>query len=176
MSAESGFPLVYACSGASSAAQMANHLAVRLDRMGLGDMSCIAGVGGGVKPLVRTARSGRPIVALDGCPLHCAARILEREGIRADLHYDLSRMGVAKRYHEDFDAAEAERVLERVRRDVEAAREVWSFRGGRSMVQGHAQGGHEGRGCVGDDSPGGAGGKGAVGEVSGDSGPAGARD
>lgn len=175
MSVATELPLVYACSGASSAAQMANHLAVRLDRMRLGDMSCIAGVGGGVKPLVRTARSGRPIVALDGCPLHCAARILEREGIRAELHYDLSRMGVAKRYHEDFDPAEAERVLDGVRRDVEAAREVWSFRGGRSMVGSHAQGGHEGRGRVRDDSPGGAGGEGGVGEVSGGPGPAGAR-
>ena len=43
-------PLVYSCSGCSSAAQMANQLAVRLDREGLAEMSCIAGVGGGVPP------------------------------------------------------------------------------------------------------------------------------
>ena len=30
-------PLVYACSGASSAAQMANHVAVKLDRLGIGE-------------------------------------------------------------------------------------------------------------------------------------------
>ena len=41
-------PLVYSCSGCSSAAQMANHLALRLDRAGAAEMSCIAGVGGGV--------------------------------------------------------------------------------------------------------------------------------
>ncbi|TAK94969.1 MAG: zinc-binding protein, partial [Aquabacterium sp.] len=40
--------LVYACSGCSSAAQLANHLAVRLDREGIAEMSCIAGVGGRV--------------------------------------------------------------------------------------------------------------------------------
>ena len=50
-------PLVYSCSGCSSAAQMANHLALRLDRAGVAEMSCIAGVGGGVAGLVRTARS-----------------------------------------------------------------------------------------------------------------------
>jgi uncharacterized metal-binding protein len=49
-------PLVYSCSGASSAAQMANHLAVKLDRLKVAEMSCIAGVGGDVKPLVRSAR------------------------------------------------------------------------------------------------------------------------
>ena len=35
-------------------------------------MSCIAGVGGNVKKLVKTAQSGRKIIAIDGCPLACA--------------------------------------------------------------------------------------------------------
>jgi hypothetical protein len=42
-------------------AQLANALAVRLDREERAEMSCIVGVGGNVKPLVRTATSGRPI-------------------------------------------------------------------------------------------------------------------
>lgn len=104
-------PLVYSCSGASSAAQMANHIAVRLDRLGVAEMSCIAGVGGDVKSLVRTALSGRSILALDGCPLHCAARILARHGLRPTWHYDLSEHGVRKRQHEDFDPAEGARML-----------------------------------------------------------------
>ena len=108
-------PLVYSCSGASSAAQMANHIAIRLDRMGVAEMSCIAGVGGNVKPLVRTARSGRPILALDGCPLHCAARILQRHGIQPLWHVDLSQYGVPKLRHEDFDPQLAARMLEEVR-------------------------------------------------------------
>ena len=61
--------LVYACSGCSSAAQLANHVAVQLDRQGVAEMSCIAGVGGDVPSLVKTATSGRAIVALDGCAL-----------------------------------------------------------------------------------------------------------
>lgn len=104
-------PLVYSCSGASSAAQMANHLAIRMDRLGLAEMSCIAGVGGDVGPLVRVAQSGRPILALDGCPLQCTARILARQGISPTWHIDLSRHGIRKRQHEDFDPAEAARVL-----------------------------------------------------------------
>lgn len=39
-------PLVYSCSGCSSAAQLANHVALQLDRRGVAEMSCIAGVGG----------------------------------------------------------------------------------------------------------------------------------
>lgn len=118
MSDYSKLPLVYACSGASSAAQMANHIAVKLDRLQVAEMSCIAGVGGDVKPLVRTAKSGRPIIALDGCPLHCAAQSLKRHGLKADRHYDLSKLNVKKRKHEDFDPKEAARVLEKIRQDL----------------------------------------------------------
>lgn len=121
MSGRSKLPLVYSCSGASSAAQMANYIAVRLDRLETAEMSCIAGVGGDVKPLVRTAKSGRAIIALDGCPLHCTAHILKRQGITADHHYDLSKMGVKKQYHEDFDPQEAARMLERIQSDLNAA-------------------------------------------------------
>lgn len=112
MSRNPKLPLVYSCSGASSAAQMANHIAVKMDRLEVAEMSCIAGVGGDVKPLVRTAKSGRPIIALDGCPLNCAAQILKRHGIKADKHYDLSKMGVKKVYYEDFDPQQAAQVLE----------------------------------------------------------------
>ena len=50
-------PLVYSCSGCSNLAQLANDLALRLDRDGLAEMSCIAGVGGDVPALVgRSAR------------------------------------------------------------------------------------------------------------------------
>ncbi|HEX6638659.1 MAG TPA: putative zinc-binding protein [Steroidobacteraceae bacterium] len=106
-------PLVYSCSGCSSAAQMANHLALRLDRDGAAEMSCIAGVGGGVPGLVKTARSGRKILALDGCVLACARACLAREGLTPDRHVVLSEFGVKKRKHADFDPAEAAPIYER---------------------------------------------------------------
>ncbi|WP_108471027.1 putative zinc-binding protein [Rhodanobacter thiooxydans] len=103
-------PLVYSCSGCSSAAQMANHLALQLDRAGVAEMSCIAGVGGGVTGLVRTARSGRRILALDGCVLKCVAACLANAGVVADTHVVLSEHGVKKRQHADFDPVEAQRL------------------------------------------------------------------
>jgi uncharacterized metal-binding protein len=111
-------PLVYACSGCSSAAQMANHVAVQLDRRGVAEMSCIAGVGGDVPHLLKIARSGRPIVALDGCPLVCVQSCLSRHGILARDHYQLHKYGVKKRTHQDFDPLEAAQVLERISADL----------------------------------------------------------
>ncbi|MFC6719158.1 putative zinc-binding protein [Natrialbaceae archaeon GCM10025810] len=110
-------PLVYSCSGCSSAAQLANDVAVSLDREEVAEMSCIAGVGGGVAPLVATATSGRPIVAIDGCPLECTRHCLEKHDVSPDLHYVLSEEGVRKEYHADYDEEQAETI----RREVAAA-------------------------------------------------------
>lgn len=120
----SASPLVYACSGCSSAAQLANHVAVRLDRSGVAEMSCIAGIGGDVPSLLKTARSGRPILALDGCPLVCVRSSLARHGITPDRHYQLQHYGVRKRQHEDFDPAQAQAVFERVKADLNATDEA----------------------------------------------------
>ncbi|MCY1378070.1 DGC domain protein [compost metagenome] len=94
-------------------------MAVRLDRMGTAEMSCIAGIGGDVPSLLKTARSGRPIVVLDGCPLECARHCLGRHGIEPTQHHQLNIYGVRKRLHEDFDPDQAEAVLFRVRNDLQ---------------------------------------------------------
>ena len=107
-------PLVYACSGYSSAAQLANRLALELDAEGVAEMSCIAGVGGGVKPLVRVATSGRRILALDGCPLGCVRACLGGVGVEPDVHHVLSELGVVKKRASrvgDGQAAEVKRVV-----------------------------------------------------------------
>lgn len=111
-------PLVYSCSGCSSAAQLANHLALQLDRHGMAEMSCIAGVGGDVPQLLKLAHSGRPIIALDGCPLVCVKSSLARHDLRPTRHYELHRYGVKRRTHEDFDLDQAAEVLSRIEADL----------------------------------------------------------
>jgi uncharacterized metal-binding protein len=114
-------PLVYSCSGCSSAAQMANYVAVELDRAEVAEMSCIAGVGGNVAHLVRIAKSGRPILALDGCPLQCVKNSLAQRGVAPTRHILLHEHGVKKRYRTEFDMDDAKRLLKAA---TEAARDL----------------------------------------------------
>jgi uncharacterized metal-binding protein len=107
-------PLVYSCSGCSSAAQLTNALALRLDRDGEATMSCIAGVGGDVPNLVRLAASGRPIVALDGCALACVRGCLARHDITPDHHVLLHEYGVKKRYGQDPSDTDISRIYPHV--------------------------------------------------------------
>lgn len=103
-------PLVYACSGCSSVAQLANTCALRLDRESRAEMSCISGVGGGVPSLLKLACSGRPILALDGCALACVAACLKNAGVTPQRHLLLNREGASKRLHADASAFETEQV------------------------------------------------------------------
>lgn len=115
---DTSLPLVYSCSGCSNVAQLANAIAIRLDRSGLAEMSCIAGVGGDVAPLVTKAASGRRILALDGCALHCVQHCLARHGIVPDAHVTLSQLGLRKRAHADCTAEESDRAFVEVSRLV----------------------------------------------------------
>jgi uncharacterized metal-binding protein len=114
-------PLVYSCSGCSSAAQLANAVALKLDRAGIAEMSCIAGIGGDVPSLLRTAKSGRPLVALDGCALACVKNTLARHALQPRLHVLLSEQGVCKRHHTDYDPVQAQRVFADVSRRIARA-------------------------------------------------------
>ena len=96
-------PLIYACSGCSSAAQAANYIALKLDRECIAEMSCIAGVGGNVPHLVNIAQSGRTVIAIDGCPLACTQACLSQRGVKVDKHIFLQDYGIKKQYHADFD-------------------------------------------------------------------------
>ncbi len=107
-------PLVYACSGCSNAAQITNYLAVKLDRTGLAEMACLSGVAAGVPQVMRIARSGRPIMVLDGCHLSCARQCLENQGITPDRHLIMTRLGTQMRYNKDYDPTEAEKIAEHV--------------------------------------------------------------
>ena len=89
-------PLVYSCSGCSNVAQLANEIAVVMDREGHAQMSCIAGVGGDVKALVKLAQSGRPIMAIDGCKIACVKRTLARHNVEPRWHMELTELGIKK--------------------------------------------------------------------------------
>ncbi|EWH00844.1 putative zinc-binding protein [Halomonas sp. BC04] len=77
-------------------------------------MSCIAGVGGGVPGLVKTARSGRPIVAIDGCQMHCVTHCLANAGVAPTEHVRLYEQGFRKRRGQTYSEDEVTAVADQV--------------------------------------------------------------
>ncbi len=88
--------VVYACSGCSDAGELADRIARQLTREGAAEMSCLAGIGGRVKPLVNKAASAERILAIDGCPLNCTRHTLELAGFKNFEHLELHALGFRK--------------------------------------------------------------------------------
>jgi uncharacterized metal-binding protein len=109
--------LVYSCSGCSNIAQLANDVAVKMDREGFAEMSCIAGVGGNVIPLVQKAKSRRKIIAIDGCVLKCAKSCLNNVGVEPKIHYVLTDYGLKKEYHKDYKDETVNEIFELIIQD-----------------------------------------------------------
>ena len=93
-SGESG--LIFACSGGSDVGQLADLGARAVTRQGLGKMYCLAGIGGRVEPILATTRAAGKILAIDGCPQHCAKKTLVQAGFTSILHLSLGELGLAK--------------------------------------------------------------------------------
>jgi uncharacterized metal-binding protein len=103
--------LVYACSGASNLGQLANEIAVRLDRLGLAELVCVTEVGAGNGD-VRS--SSKPVIAISGCTTACCSAMLRSHGIEASRTIILAERGVAKAKHVLVDAESIERVFGQV--------------------------------------------------------------
>jgi uncharacterized metal-binding protein len=110
--------VVYACSGCSDAGELADRIARRLTREGAAEMSCLAGIGGRVKPLVNRAASAERILAIDGCPLNCTRHTLELAGFKDFEHLELHKLGMRKHSCPVTD--------ERIATGVEAAKKILS--------------------------------------------------
>jgi len=95
-SAEFKRVVIYACSGCSDAGELADRTARVLSQKKLGEMSCLAGIGGRVKSLIIKAEKADEIVVIDGCPLNCARHTLANAGFEKVHHLELHRLGIRK--------------------------------------------------------------------------------
>ena len=88
--------LIFACSGAADVGKIADLSARKLTEDGVGKMFCLAGVGGRVKGIMETTKAAKAILAIDGCPLHCARNTLVQAGFEEFEHLCLADMGMEK--------------------------------------------------------------------------------
>ncbi|MEA3400843.1 MAG: putative zinc-binding protein [Armatimonadota bacterium] len=87
--------MILPCSGGSNVGQIANEVARALTVDGKGLMFCLAGLGGDVEALVERTRAAERVVVIDGCPVACAKKTLERHGI-AHEWIELTSLGIEK--------------------------------------------------------------------------------
>ncbi len=118
-------PIVFACAGSSSAGNLSWHVAKELERRGVAEMSCLAGIGAHKPAFLRKLRD-REVWMIDGCPIHCGAGIFDLLDQPPAHHIRLADFGIKKQepFNEQNDVAElASRVLEQIQHTATATAE-----------------------------------------------------
>jgi uncharacterized metal-binding protein len=88
--------LIFACSGAADVGAIADQASRKLTRDGQGKMFCLAGIGGRVSGIMKSAEAAEAILAIDGCPLACAKNSLEQAGFTQYKHLQMADLGLEK--------------------------------------------------------------------------------
>lgn len=96
--------LLFPCSGGSDVGELTDRAARKMTKDGSGKMFCLAGIGGGVSGIMASAEAADKILAIDGCPLNCAKKTLEKAGFSKFRHLLLADIGLAKGQSQVDDA------------------------------------------------------------------------
>jgi uncharacterized metal-binding protein len=97
--------LVLACSGGSNVGQIANNVMIELDKKGVGNAYCLAGIGAALSGFVESAKVAKTIV-VDGCPVGCGKKAFEKYGIEASQYFIVTELGIEKTH--DFSKLDRE--------------------------------------------------------------------
>lgn len=108
--------IIYSCSGiGSNVGQLANAAACRLTADGYGGGSCLAGVGGGIGKLVDMGRGADERVVIDGCPVACAKKIMDDQGLSIDRYILITDLGISKTPGPAYAESDVQTVVNAVR-------------------------------------------------------------
>lgn len=113
--------MLVACSGASNLGQIANQVAVELTREGVGKMFCLAAVGAHISNFLFSAQNAQNLVAIDGCPVGCAMRLLEHADVPVTAYVVVQNLGIEKSSQSRFETVELEMAKNAVKDIVNSA-------------------------------------------------------
>lgn len=107
---KAGELMIFPCAGACNVGQLANDLAKKMGIDGIGKMACIAAVGAGGMMAINAAKGTKIILAIDGCPVGCAKKILDKAGVPPTLQVLVTDIGMKKTDELTYSTEEFEKA------------------------------------------------------------------
>jgi uncharacterized metal-binding protein len=106
--------LILAYSGGSNVGQISNRAMIELEKRGIGNAYCLAGVSDDLSGFVESTRAGNTVL-IDGCPVGCGKKAFEKHGITPTRYIVVTQLGVEKIHNFDNLDAETEAALKGIR-------------------------------------------------------------
>jgi uncharacterized metal-binding protein len=91
----SGEYIVIACSGACDLGQITDIVARKLRDNKVRKMNCLAAVAADIRPTIETFKAAN-LLLLDGCPVDCGKKILDKAGIENFNYMRMTDLGYVK--------------------------------------------------------------------------------
>jgi uncharacterized metal-binding protein len=88
--------LIFSCSGAADVGEIADRAARQLHREGTAKIYCLAGIGAGLSGFIESTRAAGSVLTIDGCPVECAKKLLEKQGITGFEYIRVTDLGLEK--------------------------------------------------------------------------------
>ncbi|MHB9099720.1 MAG: putative zinc-binding protein [Syntrophales bacterium] len=112
---------VFYCAGASNVGQATVVGSVRAaDELGYekAALLCLASISAGLANITKAAREAKGVVAIDGCPMHCALKTLNKADFAVDRHLTLSKdLEIPKNFNLN-SATDAAKIAKAVEREI----------------------------------------------------------
>ena len=112
--------LVFACAGASNVGQITNEAAKQLEIDGVARYFCLAGIGGKISGMIESTKAAGKIIVLDGCPVACGRKTLEREGLKPSVYLQVTELGIEKEHNFRVAPADVKKTVESAKKRAAA--------------------------------------------------------
>jgi uncharacterized metal-binding protein len=103
--------IIFPCAGQANTGQLTNLAAVQLTEEGFGSIACIALLAIGSEGLVANAKNVDEVVILDGCPMLCAKKIAESQGVSVGQHLVMTDLGIIKGPSKSYTDDDIENIV-----------------------------------------------------------------
>jgi uncharacterized metal-binding protein len=103
------------CSGGSKCGQISNQAAVSLDVLGIGKLHSLAGIAADINNAVKSAKSAKRLVVIDGCQLACAKKAIEKAGLKVTDWICVTNEGIPQNRSFSLEEADIELITQRVK-------------------------------------------------------------
>ncbi|KUG11103.1 hypothetical protein ASZ90_016491 [hydrocarbon metagenome] len=103
--------IIFPCAGQANTGQITNLAAVQLTEEGFGSIACASLLAIGSEGLVASAKNVDEVVILDGCPMVCAKKIAESQGVPVGQHLIVTELGITKGPSKSYTDDDIEKVV-----------------------------------------------------------------
>lgn len=111
--------IIFACSGAASVGEIGHQVGVLLTETNHdARLCCTTAIASGSEMHLEIGRRAKSVIVINGCPMKCATKVMEKAGIKVDYEFTITEMGIKKQPTLDITEEEVLKIALEIARRI----------------------------------------------------------